>query len=383
MKNIGLIGIGNCGSQIAYLGQQKYATLFDSYYINSSESDLAMIDGEFKFKIGDEEVEGSGKNRSKMKQYLKDNISDIMNNEGFMNSLAEKKYIFVIASAAGGTGSGAAPMLIDLLRNCFIDAHFILVLVLPQLKSSLMEQSNSLEFLKELYNVIDQDLTYMVYDNNSVTDKSPTEILEAVNENIIEDIRILSGIDNYPTPYESIDDADMESIITTPGRLIVTRIKSGLIEKNMEYNPSYIDDAIIKSIKQSAHAETDRNKRVLRLGLITYFNEATNKVFNPVLDKLYNFIGTPLEVFNHNAINDDKEELNFLYLIASGLSPINDRSKRIADRVDALKNALASDSTNKYILSAEDEKIIKRKEIKARVKDPGKIKTSEIFNKFM
>ena len=77
-----IIGIGNCGNQVAYLAEKKYGTLFESIYINTSSSDLSQIqpsNENLVFKIGDEdEVEGSGKNRSKMKEYLRSDIKNIL-----------------------------------------------------------------------------------------------------------------------------------------------------------------------------------------------------------------------------------------------------------------------------------------------------------------
>lgn len=387
-KSFVLIGIGNCGSQVANLAERKYPTLFDCVYINTSESDLAMVntqDQELKFKIGaKDEVEGSGKNREKMKEFLKADIKTILGNPKFQQTIAEKKYCFIIASAAGGTGSGAAPVLIEIMRQMFPDTNFILVGVIPKESSSLMELGNALEYLQELYDVIGDSLTYMLYDNESTADMPPTKGLEIVNENIVEDIRVLTGVDNFPTPYESIDEADMEAIITTPGRLIVTRVNKRLTEKSME--DSNLDDIIIKSIKNSCHVETDRNKRVVRWGIITYFTDPVNKLYSSDLERVREFIGTPVERFNHNAINNGKEDMNFLYMIASGLSPVNDRVQKITDRIDELKNALAADETSKYILSGEGSSynvMEERRKADKRQRQPEQVNANDIFSKFI
>ena len=387
-KSFVLIGIGNCGSQVANLAERKYPTLFDCVYINTSESDLAMVntqDQELKFKIGaKDEVEGSGKNREKMKEFLKADIKTILGNPKFQQTIAEKKYCFIIASAAGGTGSGAAPVLIEIMRQMFPDTNFILVGVIPKESSSLMELGNALEYLQELYDVIGDSLTYMLYDNESTADMPPTKGLEIVNENIVEDIRVLTGVDNFQTPYESIDEADMEAIITTPGRLIVTRVNKRLTEKSME--DSNLDDIIIKSIKNSCHVETDRNKRVVRWGIITYFTDPVNKLYSSDLERVREFIGTPVERFNHNAINNGKEDMNFLYMIASGLSPVNDRVQKITDRIDELKNALAADETSKYILSGEGSSynvMEERRKADKKLRQPEQVNATDIFSKFM
>jgi len=386
-KKIAIIGVGNCGSQVAQLAQSKYPDLFDCIYINTSDSDLAMVtvEDQLKFKIGKkDEVEGSGKNRTKMKEYLMADINNILTDQNLQQTIVDKKYTFIVSSAAGGTGSGAAPVLMEILRQMFPDTNFILVSVLPQISSSLMEQGNTLEFLNELYDVLGESTTYMIYDNESTADLPPTKALEVVNENIVEDLRVLSGVDNYPTPYESIDEADMESIITTPGRLLVVRLNKRLTEKSMEDNN--LDEMIIKAIKQSAHAETDRNKKVVRWGVITYFTDAVNKLYTTEFDKLTEFIGTPIERFNHNAINKNNENLNFFYMIASGLSPINDRVVKVTERIEELKNALASDDSSRYILSGDGasyDVLEARRKADKRANTPEEINPSDIFKKFM
>lgn len=387
-KKAVVIGVGNCGSQVANLAGQKYPELFDSVYINTSESDLSMVTSNegLKFKIGDKkDVEGSGKNRAKMKEFLQKDIERILGDEPLQELVKNKRYAFIVVSAAGGTGSGAGPILMEIMQQLFPDVNFILVGVLPQIGASLMEQGNTLEFLTELYDVLSDQTTYMIYDNESTAELPPTKALEVVNENIVEDMRILTGIDNYPTPYESIDEADMESILTTPGRILVVRITKNLTEKSMEDNS--LSDMIVKSIKQSCHAETDRNKKVVRWGIITYFSNRVNSLYDPELTGLQDFIGTPIERFNHNAINESgKESLNFMYLVASGLSPINDRVKRVTDRIEELKAALASDDSSKYILSGDStsyEALSARREAERHSRITEEINTNDIFKKFM
>ena len=385
-KKIAIIGLGNAGSQVAYMAERKYPELFDTIYINSSEADLSMVKSDsLKFKIGErDEIEGSGKNRTKMKEYLKKDVGYILNDTALQELIRMKKYCFLVTSAAGGTGSGATPVMMEILRQLFPDTNFVLIGILPQLSASLMEQGNALEFLTELYDILGESTTYMIYDNESTKDLPPTKALEVVNENIVEDLHVLSGVENYPTPYESIDEADLESIITTPGRLLVVRVNSGLTEKAMEDNN--LDEIIIKTIKRSSHTETDRNRKVTRWGIITYFTDEVNKLYAPNLDKLIEFIGTPVERFNHNAINQGPENLNFLYMIASGLSPINDRVKKITERIDELKAALATDETNRYILSGEGASyntMEQRRKADKRSKQADEIDPSLIFEKFM
>jgi cell division GTPase FtsZ len=382
-KKIGIIGIGNCGSQVAYLAQKRYPTLVDSVYINTSESDLSMVDDGLKIKIGNNDyVEGSGKNRSKMKEYLQANINKIVNDSKFEEKvIIDKQYVFIVVSTAGGTGSGAGPVFLEIMKSVFVDPHYILIGVLPNSHASLMELGNTLEFLNELYTTLGDGVTYMIYDNESASHKSPTESLEIVNDAIVEDIIVTSGVYCYPTPYDSIDQADLESIITTPGRLLIARIKSGLTQKIFE--DVSVDDLIIKGIKQSCHAETDRNKKAVRWGIITYLSKEVNKLYNSSFNKLMEFIGTPVERFNHHVINEKGDSLNFIHIILSGLSPINDKVKKIKQRIEELQTALAGDEASKYI----DENVsydvmeLRKKEEKQKQMQTG-VDATSIFNRF-
>lgn len=392
-KKIAIVGVGNCGNQVAWLGEKKYGMLFDSIYFNTSEADLAMVPTEnpFKYKIGTkaeeesgEDVDGSGKNRLKMKKYLMGDIEQIFSNSDLTECIADKKYVNIVVSTAGGTGSGAGPVLCDYMKRLFPDQNFIVTAVLPDLSASLMELGNTLEFLHELYEVLGEDTVYMLYDNETVSNLPTTVGLSTVNEAIIEDLRVLSGVDNLPTPYNSIDPADFESILTTPGRIIVSRITKGLTEKALE--DCKLDELIIKSIKQSCHVETDRNKRVIRWGVITNFTDEVNSLYRPALPALEDFIGVPKERFNHNAINKGKEDFNFLYLIASGLSPINDRVKKITERIDELKEALATDESNKYILAGEGSSydvLEERKKQDKKARQQQVVNVDSVFGKFM
>lgn len=386
-KRFAIIGIGNCGNQVACLAEKKYPTLWDCIYINTSESDLAMVKSaneNLKFKIGTDkkkEVEGSGKNREKTKEYLEDDVKDLVNDPAISDAILGKKYAFIIVSTAGGTGSGAGPILHYIMSSVFPQTHFIMVGVLPKLDSSLADHKNELDFLKELYETMDDDVTYMLYDNETTADeKSTTVALTTVNDNIVEDLRILTGIDNFPTPYESIDRADLDSILMTPGRILIARLTSGITEKIVEDND--LDEMLIKAIKRSCHAETDRNKKVVRWGVITFFTEAVNHLYNSNMPKLKEFIGEPIERFNHNAVNDGSDALNFLYLIAAGLPPINDRTTKTKTKVEELNNLQKADNKIEYILKDEDA----TGDLVDSIRDQGKIKPSvklsDAFNKF-
>lgn len=353
-KQFAIIGVGNCGCQVANLAEKLYDTIFDCIYCNTSESDLATIRTETNriFKIGDASIEGSGKNRDAMKRYFKECAKDMMNENWFVQCISSKKHVFVIGSTAGGSGSGASLVLAEVLRHIYSNINFIPVGVMPGSDASLLELVNTLDYLNDLYEKMDGTIAYMLYDNSRVDGKYGTNVLEYVNREIVEDLRVLTGVDNFPTPYDSIDGAERDTLLSTPGRIVVNRLNEGLGEKDLE--DGNIDDAIIRSIKRSVHVETDRNKVVTGLGVITYLTPSANKLFNSSIQGVKEFIGEPIDRFNHYAINPGDEKSSFIYLIATGLSPINDKAQKISEKADALKSILASRDANKYKVSSED-----------------------------
>ena len=76
MLDVSVIGIGNCGSQIAALAMKKLN--IPVLAINSSERDLQTLPSDVpNFMIGD--AKGAGKERAAAKEMLKSSIMTILN----------------------------------------------------------------------------------------------------------------------------------------------------------------------------------------------------------------------------------------------------------------------------------------------------------------
>ena len=71
MLKIGVIGIGNCGNQVAKKAMEQLNC--DVYALNSSMNDLSTLPDTIpQFCLGDEK--GAGKNRIEAKQFLKSSV---------------------------------------------------------------------------------------------------------------------------------------------------------------------------------------------------------------------------------------------------------------------------------------------------------------------
>lgn len=147
MLTIGVVGLGNAGSQVAALAMEQLKC--DVLAINSSEQDTQTLpDSVPRVLIGDQK--GAGKERAAAKKFLKDGIMKILNDQDILNTI-KKDVLFVVSSTGGGTGSGMALMMSDIIGEVSPTTKVVTVGILPTLKEGYSTQVNTLAYMKELY----------------------------------------------------------------------------------------------------------------------------------------------------------------------------------------------------------------------------------------
>lgn len=380
MLEVGVIGIGNCGNQVVKLAMEELAC--DVLALNSSKNDLETIPDTIpSILVGDER--GAGKNRSEAKAFLKSSIMDMMKDEKFTNFMQHKDVIFIVSSTGGGTGSGMAPILSSIIRQSFHDKdgkerNVILCGVMPKISEAYSTQVNSLEYCKELMETLDSP-TYMLYDNERLS-KEPTHVMmKKVNQDIIDDIKVLRGDYNFPTPYSSIDQKDMKMILQTSGRIVVAKMV-GMKEKDIDERT--IEELLIDQIKRNSHAEMDRNKIIQRTGIITNLSENMNNQFDTHLTEVQEFIGSPIEEFEHVVINQERSIDNNVFLIMSGLKGINDRINKIRERIEEIEEAQKASEEDDALSELDINDLNSKREYREAKSDDEKVSISGIFDQF-
>ena len=334
MLKVGIIGIGNTGNQIAALAQEKIHV--PVFAINSSEKDLETIPNSVPRKlIRDKEglSQGAGKDRKLAQKYLKDSIQTLMKENVFDEFVSELDIVFVISSTGGGTGSGTSLIMSNILTNMYPDVKVISIGVLPVNGEAYSSHVNTLQYLRDLYDVLDNP-TYMLYDNDKLNGLPSYKIMEKVNNEIVDDIDVIRCTYNYTTKFDSIDERDMMRLISFPGRIIVCRV-TGFSEKDCD--STTIEDMIIDNIKRNCHVETQRDKKVIATGIITNLSQALTEEFDNNVPAVREFTGDPIHAFNHIYVNDDRKKPNNIFYIMSGLSPVNDKINIISDRIDEIE----------------------------------------------
>lgn len=335
MLKVGVIGCGNCGNQVT-VSVTKLMEDIPVLAINSSSKDLATLPNSIPQKlIGD--GKGSGKNRDESKEFLSKEIMKLLSDESFKSFLLDLDVLFIVSSTGGGTGSGISLLLTGIIRKAVPGVYTIPVGIMPSIrKEGESTHGNSLEYLKELYEVLGSNTTYMLYDNDKFTKEGTVAMMEKVNEAIANDINILRCNYNLSTKYASIDERDMLNIIRTPGRLFVASLFD---VKEKDLDDETVEDKLIAEIKTNAHVELQRDLIVKRSGIIVNLSSTVLSQFNTHVEKVQGFVGSPVETFEHIYVNDDRKLPNNVFLILAGLSKVNDRIRKANDRILEIEDA--------------------------------------------
>ncbi len=335
MLKVGIIGIGNAGNQVAKAAFE--AGIKSVIAINSSERDLATVENFIpSLLIGDKK--GAGKDRNNAKEFIKANIMKIVEEKILDEIIADKDIVYVVSSAGGGTGSGMAPLVRDFLSRAYPEVKFNIIGILPPLSESLAAQQNKVEYLQELKKSTPH---YMLYDNGKFEHLGVAGMIKAVNDAIVEDLKVIVGYYQTTTELTSIDEKDALRILSTPGRCVIGSI-SGFREKDLD--DESIEKRLVKQIKNGAHAELQLDKIVKRSGLIVNLNKNLYDTLDTTTPEIKQAFGEPIEGFEHILIDEGVESR--VAIIMSGLSIPDDRIVKTIQRIEEIQSKLNTKKTS-------------------------------------
>lgn len=348
MLKFAIIGIGNAGNQVASAAAKEG---FEVFCINSSEKDLDALDNNIPVYLFDSDDEGAGKDRRVAINLIKAHCKNIIQSSIFQDLVGDKDVIFIVSSTGGGTGSGCAVALTDILKRVYKNKLVIPIAILPVLGESIGAQRNTIEYLKELNRL---EPSYMMFDNGKYDDLAVNEYMTKVNKEIVDTLVYIRGDYNYRSTYGMIDDADMLKILSVPGMINVTWAQ-GFKEKDMDEDTK-LDSMILKNMKSNATCQLDKDRIVKRIGIILNLTENMVKYYDANIKILKGAIGEPFEVFEHYYViepDKEKEYENRIAIISSGLSIPDDRINIIIQRIQEADEALRKKKTSSLLDSIE------------------------------
>ena len=258
-EQFGIIGLGACGSNIANLFESKdYTTV----YVNTSKEDLNSIKGTHKIHISG--AEGAAKDRKRVLQLATETFPDIIQK---IENIITQKYILVLFSSSGGTGSGLSIPILRYLAQ--IGKVCIPVVVLPdENRESAKACENAYNACAELMSVHGLGATFLL--DNSKCDKF------VINSRFVNEFDAFINLKNS-SMYGNIDMAERKQILSCPGITVV-----GKLSKARSTAPE-----IIQSLHNGIYAEI-ASKTAMYLGISTSnrsldINSIT-KEFNGIYD---------------------------------------------------------------------------------------------------
>ena len=205
-EQFGVLGLGQCGGNIAAIFEQKQYT---TVYLNTSQEDLSAIKGVHKIHI--DGADGAAKDRRKVLQLATESFQGIIEK---INSILTQKYIVVLFSSSGGTGSGLSNPILRYLSQ--IGKICIPVVVLPdEAVESAKACENAYNSCAELMSIQGLGATFLL--DNSNEDKF------AINQKFVNEFDAFINLKNSSV-YGNIDMAERKQILTCPGVSVIGKL---------------------------------------------------------------------------------------------------------------------------------------------------------------
>jgi tubulin-like protein CetZ len=325
---IGIIGLGQGGSNIANeFSKNGYPTLA----INYSQSDLNSCSHiERKHLLLGSE--GVGKDRSLATKLMQNNWETTVNvvKEQFNHSSI--KLIFVVFSTSGGSGSGIAPLVIELLNSELEDKVVVAVPILPHQSESTISHLNTLECIKELSEI---DICLLPIDNNSSKVSNKLSLYKEVNESFFTTINEIISQTSLTSPYSNLDQTDLLKLFSTVGWSTIS--STNISNINSQINLS--EESMLNSLSNSIFMNPTHTK-IIRLGLVYYGQETLMKLIN-TQQIISQFKNKPLDVFEGWYPKETQGNLRLIYTgLSFDMRRLNEIECKALSESESIKNVL-------------------------------------------
>lgn len=332
---VGAICIGNGGGQS---GVALHKEGVDVILLNTSSRDLAsevVPDGVKSYIIQDanETGRGAGRNREVAKKLFEDFLQSekLLSDPNFNIFVKGKDVIFIIASTAGGTGSGIAPVFAYQLSQKYPEKAIIIIGILPRLTESINSQQNSIQFVKEIEQLAEMNIKfpYSLFDLNKYENEPVDVAYSKIAKDIVSMVKVIRGDYSTLTKFGMIDERNMLTMIVCPGLMTVFAIDD---VKQSDIKTNGIQAIILEKMRDISAVDAQSDKIAKYMGL---FLEVDDNIDDPVkqanYSELFKTTGEPFEIFTNYGITE-KPTGSFGVMITGRSTPY-DRLTKAIDRV--------------------------------------------------
>lgn len=261
----GFIGLGAAGGNVA---DEASRNGFPAIAINYSQRDLDSLEyvDERLCLVGSE---GVGKNREKAIQLMSKNWESVLMfvKENFSSPAIEA--IVVCFSTSGGSGSGIAPVLLEILMNEMDDKTFVAAPILPDLSEAVGNQINCIKTSEELSHL---DLCVFPIDNEQTKKQFSTygknKLYQVTNQSFVDSLMKILEFTERQSKNGVLDRKDLLAILKTKGTAVIAKTEiTKLANGSVDLSVPGISNAIHDSWVNSIFAPIEIGK-IIRAGVI-------------------------------------------------------------------------------------------------------------------
>lgn len=206
------VGVGQCGGNLGWSLEQKGCF---SFYVNSATEDLDYIPAIDSHKYHIQGARGTAKNKETAKEItLQEGVTDSICNK-VHSEFANCRIVTYGFSTGGGTGGTSALYIAETMYDMYPEKTIDVVAVLPGENEDLTIQINSLQCLKHIKRLYDENVINNVQflDNNKGNYKK-------INENFAMSYSKFLSFDNSDAEG-NLDEEEQLDVLTARGSMVI------------------------------------------------------------------------------------------------------------------------------------------------------------------
>ena len=327
-----VIGIGAAGNKAAIsVIESGVLDRSDVLLLNTTRKDIPIEYQQDMF-IEFGSARGCGKDRDTAKEFMAETISNDRDFQELLNNFidGDEKFITIVSSTEGGTGSGASVVLGEYLQSMFMDEETgepripIHMVCFTGFEDDARGLKNTVDWVNNLnpYFIVQIMSNKIALENKDVSgNRKKAE--HFANMTFAERIAILSG--QFIDPSEdNMDDMDLYKLNSIPGYMTVEKIELPKVTSVDQFN-----EELQQMISESISWPTEPSAQ--RIGVII---SASGKI-QEVVDNSFNIIkekyGFPTELFTHSQESTNGDDT--VCIIASGMKIPIDEVKQVYNKL--------------------------------------------------
>lgn len=321
MLQVKVIGIGAAGNKAAIkLIEDKVVQKEDVILMNSTMRDIPqeykdmaiMIEGSFQ---------GYAKERGLANQYVTENLRQ---NKISLDTILrpEDKFVIIVTSVEGGTGSGASTVLAQYFSEVLnATVHLF---AFGGFEDDMTGFKNTVEWFNELSpKYVVEAISNKKFLKEAYNNRIKAQ--ELANQEFSNRVKVLIGNTIRESPDQNIDITDFMKLDLTSGFMTIESHTLDGIKNVDDFNQALID--AIDHSKSFDIEPTPSDKTRGRIGVILEVNERTKSFVDWSFQVLRDRYANPLDLFIHVQDNIHKEES--ISFIIAGMRIPSDKIERL------------------------------------------------------